>query len=122
MPSMLVKLDQAHLEELVGRAESGTVATFTGDAVTQLRADAQGAVITGPQLDAFVLRCIGTAVELQAHQERGGALLAEYPDGTVRELSLDLGHDGTTMPRSTMVTRATTRRRRGRRVSSAVEP
>jgi hypothetical protein len=55
---------------------------------------------------------LGTAIELEAHQTRGGTLLLEHPDGTLQELTIDLSHDGTRIPTSIVVTRAA--RGRGR--------
>ena len=43
-------------------------------------------VVTDQQqeLSKFIHRCVGTMLDLDAHQHEGGAVLLAYPDGSVR--------------------------------------
>lgn len=65
-------------------------------------------------LDAYVLRCIGTMNELQDHQASGGAIFLEYPDGGIREVRIDPGQDGLTLPRRNRAPEALTPPRRSK--------
>ena len=122
MPSMLVGLSRAHLEELSLRTEARP--RFYPDArevpLDALLPDPRGPLLAGDELTDFVQRCIGTALELLDHQARGGALLLEYPDGTLREMTVNLGVDGTGIPRSVDLGRSRRlwRRRPGPRTSA----
>lgn len=48
-------------------------------------------------LDAYVQRCIGTALELDAFQSSGGRVLMQDSSGEVRELHVDLSRNGGTL-------------------------
>src|SRR4051794_35418140 len=107
MAKMLVELSQAHVEELNRRPESRSGAMYGDTAVSLLQRELTPGdpLLWGDNLSEFVLRCIGTALELEAHQARGGALLLEHPDGTLQELAIDLSQDGTRIPTGVIVTR-----------------
>jgi hypothetical protein len=41
------------------------------------------------ELDDFVRRCIGTFRRLEAHEAAGGVLYLGYPDGSLRQMTVD---------------------------------
>jgi len=58
------------------------------------------------EMDAFVQRCIGTALELEAFQETGGQLLTRDRSGDVRELLIHVTRNGGTLRPPRIIPRA----------------
>lgn len=109
---MFVTLEQAHLTQLSQRFPEGRVAPLRTlvDSTPTLAAEA-GILDPAGGLDQFVQRCIGTVLELEEHQERGGAVLLAYPDGTYREMHIDSSRHGGPLPTATSPLSAGLRRR-----------
>jgi|1185.fasta_scaffold1237058_2 hypothetical protein len=113
MPSILVQLSEDHVRALVQRQTLGAQ-PLALDAVGSLPGmQQQSPIYQSYALSLFVLRCIGTALELEAHQTRGGRLLLEHEHGEVQELKIDLSQDGTNIPRVVLVSRSGPGGRRG---------
>ena len=51
---------------------------------------------TATTLDAFVQRSLGTMLELERHQQQGGAIVLAYPDGSYRQVDINANADGKT--------------------------
>jgi hypothetical protein len=99
MPSILVRLEEPHLQELRQRFGPLPKAPVLGGAVPPAPAypspDEEDVYFDPSQsLDRFVHRCIGTVTELENHRRTGGAVLLAYPDGSLRAVTIDASHDG----------------------------
>jgi len=91
MPAAFVKMEAAHVSELAGRFPQAFLAGIRSplmDTAEETMVDPTG------QLDGFVLRCMGTVIELEDHQNAGGRILLEFEDGTLRELTINTSRDG----------------------------
>jgi len=123
MAVMILNLELAHISELQDRL----LDTPRPGALTRLVPGAAGAanptisneevwVDATKNTDAFIQRCIGTIRELEEHLRTGGAVFLQYPDGTMRELTIDATLDGGHIPtRSPLRSRRNARRTGGSR-------
>lgn len=95
MPRFALRLNDEQYEQLTSREEAPpeTLPYFDFN-------DPAGPVYLDPtgDLDRVILRSLGTAMALEAHQLRGGSVLLGYPDGSLRELRVDLSRDGVDVP------------------------
>jgi hypothetical protein len=89
-------MEAAHVSELAGRFPDA----FLADMRPPWAADTTEDTMVDPtgQLDGFVLRCMGTVIELEDHQNAGGRILLEFEDGTLRELTINTSRDGVRAP------------------------
>ena len=99
MPSILVRLERPHMEELFRRFRTLEPAPMVprpagGAAAPMAEPDDDVYFDPSEDLDHFVRRCIGTVTELEDFQQHGGTVLLAYPDGSMRVVSIDLRRDG----------------------------
>ena len=129
MPSILVRLEVPHLDELSRRFRGLSRSGYTYEAERGFNplspvASPQDEIYVDPSrsADLFVHRCIGTATELEDHQQHGGGVLLAYPDGSMRAIGIDLARDGMSLSERPLepppwLQTDYRRRRRGRRFS-----
>ena len=100
MPSLIVRLGEAHMDELRARFSVATLVYLDqlplppNVGVVEGLAAEPSCIDQAGRIDAFVRRCIGTVVELEAHRAQGGAIFMQHRDGSVRELVVDATQDG----------------------------
>jgi hypothetical protein len=113
MPRLLYHVDDAHLQYLNARFEFlrqvGVPPAEETTVVIRERDEEATYADRSGQLDAFTQQSIGTMFEPEAHQNSGGVVVLGYPDGTYREIRIDMTRDGYSMPR---IGSALSRRRR----------
>jgi hypothetical protein len=123
MAVMMLNLEQAHISELQARLQntprpSALARLAPGASVPATPISSNEELWNDPtkNTDVFIHRCIGTVRELEEHLGRGGAVFLQYPDGTMRELTIDATQDGASIPTGRpLAPRRKSRRARGPR-------
>jgi hypothetical protein len=120
MPSILVRLELPHMQELFRRF--GPLERIEEQLPTEVVPDGDVFFDPGQYLDRWVHRCIGTTTELEDLEQRGGAVLLAYPDGSMRAIRIDTSRDGMSLSERSLepppiLQSGSRRRRRGRRFS-----